>query len=325
MRTTTPAEKAKQLPALRARTTTTPASMPGSEQVWTPKTPPETKRTVTVPARAHFAVEEADDQKSENNWRGGSFGFRNHSFMAASMRRFTRSFSMFSRTPQVPVTLHVYSVGQSTAVNTINGLLRLFGTGAYHAAVEVYGAEWSYGYTHRGTGVFECLPGACDMHIYREQVDLGILTMSREEVLEIINQITLEYPGSDYDLLKKNCCTFANDFVKRLGLPPIPPWVLNLSTTGAKAIDIVGEERVSSMGETACKAVDKVVEAIALGASERGQPNSNYKFGDLTRGLIAVGRQRRTGRTCCCLCDCFHGIRASVKQIMARRQGSRLT
>ena len=37
-------------------------------------------------------------------------------------------------------------------------VLRVAGTGAFHAAVEVYRAEWSYGFTDEGTGVFCCEP-----------------------------------------------------------------------------------------------------------------------------------------------------------------------
>eukprot|EP00419_Tripos_fusus_P027765 CAMPEP_0172721368 /NCGR_PEP_ID=MMETSP1074-20121228/78970_1 /TAXON_ID=2916 /ORGANISM="Ceratium fusus, Strain PA161109" /LENGTH=250 /DNA_ID=CAMNT_0013547097 /DNA_START=59 /DNA_END=812 /DNA_ORIENTATION=+ len=214
------------------------------------------------------------------------------SLMADGLRRLKRTFTMqTNRKRSVPVTLHVYSVGQSTSMDTVNGLLRLFGTGAYHAAVEVYGAEWSYGYTPEGSGVFECRPGACEMHIYREKVNLGKITHSREEVLRILEEMQGQYPGADYDLLRKNCCTFSEDFAKRLGLEEaFPSWVSNLASTGAKAVDIVGEERMAQLGDKAFAAADKVVEAIELGGQERtGTPNAGYKFGDLTRGLIVVG------------------------------------
>jgi len=236
-------------------------------------------------------------------------------FVADSFSRLHRSL-LGSRNRKIPVTLHVYSVSQSTAIHTINGLLRLCGTGAYHAAVEIYGAEWSYGYTPEGTGVFECQPGACDMHIYREKVNLGNLTLSREQVLGILEEMCGDYLGADYDLLRKNCCTFCADFVTRLGLPPIPPWVLNLASTGAKAVDFVGEDRLNDFGDKAVVTVDKVVEAIALGATERtGSPDAGYKFGDLTRGLIVVGRQRKKGSTGWCILDCCHGIRRTFKKI----------
>jgi hypothetical protein len=238
--------------------------------------------------------------------------------MANSFANLQQSFrGGFNRRARVPVTLHVYSVSQSTAIHTINGLLRLLGTGAYHAAVEVYGAEWSYGYTDTGTGVFECQPGACEMHIYKEKVNLGNLTLSRDEVLGILEEMCGDWLGSDYDLLRKNCCTFCADFVQRLGTKPVPSWVLNLAGTGATAVDAIGEDRLEKMGDKAIVAVDKVVDAISLGTTERtGTPNADYKFGDLTRGLIVVGRQRRREKGGRRHCDCFYGIRRTVKNII---------
>lgn len=42
------------------------------------------------------------------------------------------------------------------------------------------GWEWSYGYNDDDmTGVFSGLPKACDMHSYRESIDLGYTTISR--------------------------------------------------------------------------------------------------------------------------------------------------
>merc|ERR1712186_88192 len=100
------------------------------------------------------------------------------------------------------------------------------------------------------------------------------------------------------------------DFAQRLGLPPIPSWVMNLANACAKAVDIVGEERMVALGDKSFAAVDKVVEAIELGTTERtGTPDAGFKIGDLTRGLIAVGRERRRGPTGFCLSDCFLGIR----------------
>jgi len=150
------------------------------------------------------------------------------------------------------VTLHVYSVGQSTSLHKINNLLQVCGTGAYHVAVEVNGAEWSYGYAPRGSGVFDCKPGACKTHIYREKVDLGYTTLSKDEVRSILQEMHAEYLGADYDLLRKNCCSFSSDFVIRLDLPPIPSWALNLANTGKKAVDMFYTVFVCMMEARVC-------------------------------------------------------------------------
>ena len=43
----------------------------------------------------------------------------------------------------------------------------------------------------------------------------------------------LRYPGGDYDLLRRNCCHFADDFARRLGVGGIPSWIMRLAKIGA--------------------------------------------------------------------------------------------
>ena len=52
-------------------------------------------------------------------------------------------------------------------------------------------------------------------------------------------QMASEYKGKDYDLLRKNCCTFAKDACLRLGINPgeIPSWFMNLADAGARTQD----------------------------------------------------------------------------------------
>ena len=49
-----------------------------------------------------------------------------------------------------------------------------------------------------------------------------------------------EYLGIDYDLLRKNCCTFARDACMRLGIhkDEIPSWFMNLADAGAATQDV---------------------------------------------------------------------------------------
>jgi len=96
-------------------------------------------------------------------------------------------------------------------------------------------------------------------------VDLGYTMLSKDEVRSILKDMCAEYPGADFDLLSKNCCSFSADLVTRLDLPPIPSWVLNLANTGTKAADMVGGERLCALGNKTVVAVEKVVEAFVLG------------------------------------------------------------
>lgn len=137
-----------------------------------------------------------------------------------------------------PVTLHVYHVTGLDAVRRVNKVLRAFGTGAFHAAVEVYGEEWSFGFTDDGgSGVFACPPRECEAHTYLKSVPMGNVPMPRAEVMKLIQQLAEEWQGEDYDLLHCNCCHFSEELCRRLGVGPLPRWVTNLAGTGAAVGD----------------------------------------------------------------------------------------
>jgi len=136
-----------------------------------------------------------------------------------------------------PVRLHIYDVSTNPKVGKINEALLAVGTGAFHGAVEVFGAEYSYGFVQDGTGVFSNAPKACDMHVYRESLDMGTTSKSKEEVKQILEEMRQAWPGKDYDLLRMNCCSFSAAFVDKLGAGPVPSWVTNLAGAGATVQD----------------------------------------------------------------------------------------
>jgi len=57
----------------------------------------------------------------------------------------------------------------------------------------------------------------------------------------ILQEMAKEYMGVDYDILRKNCCTFVKDACLRLGAEEgkIPTWFLNLAETGVMTEDAV--------------------------------------------------------------------------------------
>lgn len=133
--------------------------------------------------------------------------------------------------------LHIYDVSTNPTVGKINQALSAIGTGAFHAAVEVYGAEYSYGFVQDGTGIFSNAPKGCQLHHYRESIDIGTTTKTKEEMLTIIEEMKESWPGKDYDLLRRNCVVFSKAFVDKLGADPVPPWVTNLAGAGATVQD----------------------------------------------------------------------------------------
>lgn len=130
-------------------------------------------------------------------------------------------------------------------VKNVNTFLRAVGTGAFHTGVEVYGKEWSFGFTNDGSsGIFSCPPQQCKTHAYREAVPMGETTLSQIEVEDMLIQLALDWKGTQYDVLRRNCTHFSCEFCKRLGLGPVPAWVGNIALAG-RTVDI-GIQRVAS-------------------------------------------------------------------------------
>mmetsp|Transcript_51124 Transcript_51124/g.165504 ORF Transcript_51124/g.165504 Transcript_51124/m.165504 type:complete len:345 (+) Transcript_51124:67-1101(+) len=150
-----------------------------------------------------------------------------------------------------PVVLNVYDMGAGDAAKAMNEVFRPVGIGAYHGAVEVYGREWSYGFTEEGEGLFSCEPRCTTQHRFREAVPLGPTSLSRREVAQVLRQ--LEWPGQEYDMLRKNCCHWCEEFCRHLGVKNPPPWVNTLATEVAKIDDGV-QEAVHNVTEVVVRA-----------------------------------------------------------------------
>lgn len=132
-----------------------------------------------------------------------------------------------------PVTLHVYDLGVGREMQVLNTVLSRFGTGAFHCGVEVYGREWSFQYSNRGTGVFQVAPKGCKHHTYRESVSMGTTTLSEEEVGQLLGKLQRDWPARSYEVLTRNCCHNCNALCVALGVGPIPAWTTNLALAGA--------------------------------------------------------------------------------------------
>ena len=78
------------------------------------------------------------------------------------------------------------------------------------------------------TGIWSCTPQACKQHSFREAVAVGATSLSPTDVLTILGEIADQWPMNSYDLLRRNCCHFCDEFCHLLGLGP-------LSGVGAKS------------------------------------------------------------------------------------------
>merc|ERR1712110_644368 len=166
------------------------------------------------------------------------------------------------------------------AVRRLNNVCRILGTGAYHAAVEIYGKEWSYGACQGvSTGVFWCEPRNCGMHSYREPIQLGHSSMTQQEVKDLLTRLSEEWLGWRYDVLRNNCCHFSDAFAKELGVGGVPGWVMGLAGVGARVEDALGP------------AMERIDTTITRGKERRGAPHSRYNIGDFSRGIRAIGEE----------------------------------
>ena len=133
-----------------------------------------------------------------------------------------------------PVTLHVYDVSNDERIAHVNYYTKALGAGGiFHAAVEVYGREYSFGGSSLNvTGVFGCPPKRCPMHHYRESVFLGDCALSEDQVQAILRDLKPQWMARSYNLFSKNCCFFSREFAIELGVGTIPEWVYQMAKTG---------------------------------------------------------------------------------------------
>jgi len=165
-----------------------------------------------------------------------------------------------------PVWLHIYDVKE--CVEWVNNLIRPAGAGAFHAAVEVFGLEWSFGYSpEEKTGVYSCHPRSNKQHKYRESVAMGGTPLAPELVSEILSTLALEWPGRSYDLLLRNCCHFSDALCRRLGVGPAPAWMTALASAGASLVDSVDQMVAGA----------KAVGGIAAAIDERYQISTTFE------------------------------------------------
>lgn len=147
--------------------------------------------------------------------------------------------------------------------NDVNSALHELGTGAYHVGVDVNGTEYAFGATTvpGKSGVFSCIPKLSPGYQYRTSIDFGKVPLARTsysghrrhvEYVDgkvVIKEMASEYMGADYNILRRNCCTFAYEACVRLGVQPekVPSWFRNLAETGAYSQDFANKSIVEPL------------------------------------------------------------------------------
>ncbi|KAF7458344.1 putative PPPDE peptidase [Cryptosporidium felis] len=132
--------------------------------------------------------------------------------------------SIDSDTGSNMVILNVYDL--DAVSGSINKFIRVFELGAFHAGIEIYGVEYCFGSTSDGSsGITVNLPRRHPVHIYRESVNMGRTSFTRGDVKRIISEMKPFWPGSEYNIFRRNCLTFADELCRVLNVGKIPNYV----------------------------------------------------------------------------------------------------
>lgn len=96
------------------------------------------------------------------------------------------------------VILHVYDLDEFKGANNVLAFSIDAVTlgGAFHAGVEVYGGEWSYG----TRGVTCEAPRCAEGHVYRCSIPLGETKMDPTQVADALVTLCQTWRGAGYDL-----------------------------------------------------------------------------------------------------------------------------
>lgn len=104
--------------------------------------------------------------------------------------------------------------------------------GAFHAGVEVHGKEWYF-----GQDGIECQePRNHDVHVYRTSIPMGSTCYPEAEVHRFMNLVmSKQWQGREYDMLERNCCSFAEALCQYLVGRAVPNWVTRFPRAASSA------------------------------------------------------------------------------------------
>eukprot|EP00403_Amphidinium_massartii_P016510 CAMPEP_0178422620 /NCGR_PEP_ID=MMETSP0689_2-20121128/27268_1 /TAXON_ID=160604 /ORGANISM="Amphidinium massartii, Strain CS-259" /LENGTH=329 /DNA_ID=CAMNT_0020044191 /DNA_START=44 /DNA_END=1033 /DNA_ORIENTATION=- len=176
---------------------------------------------------------------------------------------------------ETPVVLHVYTIGADHVAKAMGEVAMAVHRGAFHSGIELYGNEWSYGAAPEGSsGVYRYFPKCSSPeHVYRESITLGSTALSPREVLELLRDMSKEWAGSDYNLIRHNCCNFCDALSSRLGLGGIPAWVNSLATSAA-VFDDMARDAEQVLARNSARFGDDFFKALFSRASDARSPTA---------------------------------------------------
>lgn len=127
-----------------------------------------------------------------------------------------------------PVFLNIYDL------SPMNKYLRFLTLGLYHSAVEIDGNEISFGGGSQpigGSGIFIGDPLYKQNYPLIETRFVGTIK-SKSQIDKVINELESTFMSDQYNVMKKNCNHFTEEFCYRLLKKHIPSYINRLAKIG---------------------------------------------------------------------------------------------
>lgn len=83
------------------------------------------------------------------------------------------------------------------------------------------------------TGIYEVEPRKAADYKFRETIELGVTSLSKAQVHELVLSMQTDFMGNEYDVITRNCNSFSNTLVLKLIGVPIPDFVNRLARAGS--------------------------------------------------------------------------------------------
>jgi len=117
----------------------------------------------------------------------------------------------------------------------LSSVLWTFGTSLLHSGVVINGKEYAYGgHDKRGvTGVYWTHPKTEPPGgTFRTEIPHGLTFATQAEIDSIIQRASIEFDGSAYNILTRNCNHFTSYLCQKLTGRPGPGWLNRAATIG---------------------------------------------------------------------------------------------
>ncbi|KAF2970638.1 hypothetical protein GQX73_g2945 [Xylaria multiplex] len=133
----------------------------------------------------------------------------------------------------------------------LSSVLWTVGTSLLHSGVVINGKEYAYGgHDRRGaTGVYWTQPKTEPPGgTFRTEILQGFTFATQAEIDSIIHRASLEFDGSAYNILTRNCNHFTSYLCQKLTGRPGPPWLNRAASIGVALPCVVPRDWIDPPG-----------------------------------------------------------------------------